>query len=504
LIPGFYSWTDLSDGLEISQFYRMGGTPAVPGLTYAGAQDNGLNKILSTGGNMEHVWGGDGMECMIDPTNSSKVWASTQRGNLKKSTDGGDTWSDVNSLEGDWVTPFEMQESNPDKLYAGWGQVYRRDALGLGLFTWIPIGGPTSNPVAMALGINNTNRLYAAIDDQIWMSNDARDGAVTWSDVTAGLPASSFVPITYIAVDPDASNRVFVTLGGTNSADKVFRSTDAGTTWTNLTAGLPNVPVNCIAYEPGSNDGIYVGTDIGVFYRNNDIGTWIPFRNGMPAVQVNELEINTGNNTIYAATFGRGIWSSSLYTSCPPAYILTDFNDPNPAGGFKFYEASTSISSNRTLDEGFGLNITYQAGNFVDLTTDFRTQGDVFFEARLGDCTADALVPYFNEYRGILVGEISADGEEDMIPTPSSLDMSLFPNPANDQTTLQFGLDEEVEIHFYLSDMNGRLLAMLAGDTYSEGQHAIQIRTSELPTGTYLVHGLSGAGKWVEQLVVTR
>ena len=41
LIPGFYSWTDISGGLEISQFYRMGGTPAVPGLTYAGAQDNG-------------------------------------------------------------------------------------------------------------------------------------------------------------------------------------------------------------------------------------------------------------------------------------------------------------------------------------------------------------------------------------------------------------------------------------------------------------------------------
>ncbi|MFT7589780.1 MAG: hypothetical protein ACI959_002000 [Limisphaerales bacterium] len=233
---------------------------------------------------------------------------------------------------------------------------------------------------------------------------------------------------------------------------KVYKSTDSGTSWTNISENLPNVPVNCIAYEPGSNDGIYVGTDIGVFYRNNDIGTWIPYRNGMPAVQVNELEINPGNNKIYAATFGRGLWSSSLYAPCPPLFALTDGNDPLPAGGFKFYEAAVSLESSRTLTEGVGLNITYQAGDMVTLLGSFQ----------------------------------------------------LFPNPADALVNLKFELKEDADVVMYLSDMNGRLLAKVLDRDFLSGTHTWSFQTSNIPAGTYLIHAISATERWVDQLSIVR
>ena len=52
----------------------------------------------------------------------------------------------------------------------------------------------------------------------------------------------------------------------------------------------------------------------GVYYTDNSLGnTWVPFNNGLPNVRINELEINTADDKIYAATFGRGLWRSNIY-----------------------------------------------------------------------------------------------------------------------------------------------------------------------------------------------
>ncbi len=153
---------------------------------------------------------------------------------------------------------------------------------------------------------------------------------------------------------------------------KEIRSTGQlmrGVTWTNISGSLPNVPVNCIAYENGPLDALYIGTDIGVFYRNNDIGDWIPFTNGLPTVRIMDLEINNTYNLIRAGTYGRGLWSSSLYTTCPSWYTLTPLNDPSNPNytGFQFYEASSFITSSRIITGGPGTDVTYKAGSSISL-----------------------------------------------------------------------------------------------------------------------------------------
>ena len=116
-----------------------------------------------------------------------------------------------------------------------------------------------------------------------------------------------------VASNPD---HIWVTFSEYNSAHKVYESLDRGQNWTNITGNnLPNLPVNCIVNQPFSNGDLYIGTDIGVYYKNNDMTDWIPYMNGLPNVIVSELEIQNLEGTISAATYGRGVWKSNLNSS---------------------------------------------------------------------------------------------------------------------------------------------------------------------------------------------
>ena len=77
----------------------------------------------------------------------------------------------------------------------------------------------------------------------------------------------------------------------------------------------PTPPANTVVYEPGTNNGLYLGTDMGVFYTNDYFTNWLPYGQGLPNVVVNELEINLAAGKVRAATFGRGLWESDLFTS---------------------------------------------------------------------------------------------------------------------------------------------------------------------------------------------
>ncbi len=234
----------------------------------------------------------------------------------------------------------------------------------------------------MAVGTSYTGRVYAInqYGNALYRSNDAADSWNTTITPSYGM--------TYIAINPTNSLNIFVTIGGYDSWSKVYESTNGGDNWNNISGSLPNVPVNCIAYDPGSANGIYIGTDIGVFYRDDNIGDWIPFMNGLPHVVVRDLEINNTSGLIRAATYGRGLWSSSLYSSCPSGYALNPGNDPgNPNyTGFQFYEASGTITSTRIVHGGVGTDVTYKAEGKIILEQGFHAYVNNKFCATLGPC----------------------------------------------------------------------------------------------------------------------
>ncbi len=112
--------------------------------------------------------------------------------------------------------------------------------------------------------------------------------------------------------------------------------------------------------------------------------------NGLPTVPVYDIEINNTNGLIRAGTYGRGLWSSSLYSSCPGGYQLSTLNDPSNPNytGFQLYEASSYVRSSRIIMGGVGTDVTYKAGSYVDLEEGFYVHKGSEFKAILGPCEA--------------------------------------------------------------------------------------------------------------------
>ncbi len=361
------TYTDISNGdpggMTMMQFYRIAGRKSTSGIIIGGTQDNGSNRYTSgNGSNFFHMRGADGMDCGIDPNNSNNMYSMTQNGGMAHSTNQGVNWSSITpaGATGAWVTPMVVHPTNGAIVYAGYNDVYYSTNSGS---TWTNRGSDGRG--AFAMGTSNTSKLYAANGSTLQMSTNA---GVGWTTVSSnGLPGST---ITFIAVNPDNSNDVFVTYGGYTDGQKVYRSTNSGTSWTNVSGTLPNVPVNCIAYEDNNgspNDALYIGTDIGVFYRDDVLGDWVPFSNWLPVVPVFDLEINEVANLVRAGTHGRGLWTSSTYTSCQASWNLSNAAAP----GYSYYQASDFITSSRTAGAGIGQELYFKAADRVILTTGF-------------------------------------------------------------------------------------------------------------------------------------
>lgn len=139
---------------------------------------------------------------------------------------------------------------------------------------------------------------------------------MNWNEITNTLPVTS-ASITYIAVKADDPNTVWVTFGGYGSQN-IFETTDAGETWSDISGVLPSVPTMCVVQNKFVPDSIqlYLGTDAGVYYKNGN-ADWVLYSQGLPNVVVTELEIyynseDVGQSKLRAATYGRGLWESSI------------------------------------------------------------------------------------------------------------------------------------------------------------------------------------------------
>jgi len=324
------SFVSLNNGLAISQMYRLGTSATNSGLNLAGFQDEGTNRLSS--GTWASVFGADGMECIIDYTNPNFMYTEMQYGGISISYDGGVTFGTIAyssasgvDAQGPWVTPYIMHPTNPYTLLVGKSQLYRTTNQG---GSWAQVGSmyAPAGFVALCYAPSNPNYIYAATQSNLYVSVDGN----TFTDRTGTLPIGLGY-ITYLAASNTDPNKVWVTFSGYTDTVKVYASADAGLTWTNYSDSLPNLPVSCVVYQNNSNDALYIGTDVGVYYRDNTMSAWQPFFDGLPNVAIGELEIQYSASKLRAATYGRGMWESDL------ANITTGINTLGEHSGIKIY-----------------------------------------------------------------------------------------------------------------------------------------------------------------------
>lgn len=341
------SWIHLGSGLVISQMYRLGVSQTVANEVVCGLQDNGTKALLN--GAWEDVIGGDGMECAIDYTNSNIQYGELYYGYLKRTQNHWGSYTAITTGMSDtawWVMPFVIDPNVHTTLYAGRQNVFRSTNSGT---NWTPISawGTSATIRSLAVSPSNSSHIYAATPSQIYHT---ANGGTNWTNITGSLPTGS-TSITYISVKDDDPTTVWVSLGQYNS-NGVFESTDAGSTWTNVSAGLPPIPVMCVIQNKLNTAEVelYAATDVGVYVRIGS-GTWSLFSDGLPNVVVNEIEIyynmaSPGLSRLLAATSGRGLWESELYTppDTPPiADFMADMTDPGVGQTVSFTDRSVNL-----------------------------------------------------------------------------------------------------------------------------------------------------------------
>ncbi len=335
---GGATWKNLSNGLMISQIYRMSSSRQNPDTMICGLQDNGSITYNAT--NWNWVTGGDGQACAIDPLDDNVQISSSQNGYFNLSTDAGNTFNYLNINDtGTWTAPVAFDPNNTQNIFFGFNHIWATYDQGT---TFTQISGELFAAVGgasfLVVAPSNSQVLYASDQSTIYRTTD---GGVTWTNVTGSL-ASSSVAITRIAVDPRDEKRVFVTTSGYVAGRKVFLSTVGGTTWTNISQNLPNLPADCIAIDTSTAGALFVGTDIGVYYTDSSQTGWSLYQTGLPNVIVDDLDVNYGNYMVRAATYGRGVWQCGLKKQ--PLSIPKV--STSPAAGVKVYPNPTSNTWN--------------------------------------------------------------------------------------------------------------------------------------------------------------
>jgi photosystem II stability/assembly factor-like uncharacterized protein len=342
------SWTNLSSGIHISQIYRIGGSATIPGLVYCGFQDNGNVRMNGTAWDMVNM--ADGMENLVDWSNPNNVIVTTQNGYMQLSNDGGATFTNVTpSGNGAWTIPVIQDPVQSNVYYAGYEDVYK-SVDGANTWTTISTGlAGSGNLTILVQSKLHPNTLYAGTSGQLWMTSN---GGTSWSgDLAATLPVGSNI-ITAVAVSDVNPLQVWVTLSGYTGGQKVYKTMDGGLTWTNYSGSLPNVPADAILHENYSADALYLGTDLGVYFRDSTMADWIPYNTNLPNVIVDELEINYNSGKLRAATYGRGLWESpvnDVLAVIDRQNYATLNVYPNPSNGLLFINGPVSVLKKITV-----------------------------------------------------------------------------------------------------------------------------------------------------------
>lgn len=318
-------YKDLSGGLGIRQFYKIGISQTEPALVSGGSQDNGTSLLTAEGEWIDWL-GADGMETFIDKDDPNIMCGTSQFGTPYVTFNGAQSYTGIPKPNGDgsgrWVTPFEQDPIAESLIYIGYEQVFRSENYGQ---SWTPISQEFPEKLDhLKIAPSQSDVMYAAHSNGLYKTES---GSGDWERLT-GFAGN----INSIAIHPRDPNKVAI---ATTSAQKVYLSEDGGQSWEPFRLNLPNFAALALCWQNDEFDGLYVGMNYGVFFIDNTRDEWVAFTNHLPNVIINELEINEKEERLYAATYGRGLWSSPIVGATSslgdPEVSTTMEVYPNPA-----------------------------------------------------------------------------------------------------------------------------------------------------------------------------
>ena len=387
---GEVSWNFVGGDLSVNEFwsfdlakdhsYMLGGMQDQGFLRYDFNTDTWRNAGVHGDGGQVHINNNDQNQIIANIFPISR---------LRKSVDGGLSFvqlgrSVTEDVEAHDEISLSFEQQEDGTLYiAPRTALYKNNGTSNWESNWtklgsLPVGGATEHLKRVKTAKADPNVIYAARGGAFFDNNcpgpsctatgklfRSDDKGQTWTDITAGLNPLTWAGISDIEVHPEDEDKVWVSFENFWTSMRVFYTDDGGATWSNFSDGLPDMPITTIVYQEGSNDRLFVGTDVGVYHRDEDMNQWECFSNNLPTAIVAKLKIGYCKGEMIAGTFGRSFWETPL----PDVHFKQDrdFTKNHRVASNMIIESGVTLTVTGRLEMGENIKIIIKPGAKLDV-----------------------------------------------------------------------------------------------------------------------------------------
>lgn len=366
-VDGGNTFTDLNNGLNISQSYGIAVSPDGRYVN-SGTQDNGAQLYFGDSQNWLEWQGGDGGYSAWDQQQGNYVYGSYVRGQMYGSADYGLTAEAIElpDTEGArFIQPFVLDENNGNRMLVGTNKVYySSNVRQLGDATWQDVTGVVSGASVSAVAFNphNPSQAFAGFanvntNHLVKINGLGGSQSVTELTIEPEIIGYSTTVVTDIRVDEfdTTGQTLYVTLGGYNQ-NRLVKSTDGGLSWFSVTGNLPDIPLFQIINDPVESNRLFVGSELGLWVgesSNGIIYDWRRYQYGPAFTRVVDL-VWLGDNDLYIGTHGRGTYHAR--------------RNPVSVSLLKFIATDASCDDDNYLDKGEQGHFMLMVENHSDQT----------------------------------------------------------------------------------------------------------------------------------------
>lgn len=391
------------DFQSLAQCYAVGVDQSFPYRIACGTQDNGSHMAYHTnpaGGPLyfeqwERVGGGDGMYNEFDWCENRYLYNESQFGPIRR-TDllTGETKGIRHNdpdMRWNWNSPIQVSPHDCDVIYHAGNRLLRSDFRGE---SWEVISPDlsTNNPAHQTTGRGGDGNIQygtiTSIDESpikagvIWVGTDdgnvqlTQDGGETWTLLNDNIPNNPEYWVSRVEASHHELGTAYISYTGYRRDDFrpfVYKTTDFGATWSDISANLPDAPVNVIREHHQNSDLLFVGTEMQVWVSNSGGDEWTSMKLDMPTNPVHDMKIQERDNDLVVATHGRGIYVADIapLVELTPAVVEQDafFFTPEPEIRWVAHDRTNYSSSNFPGEsEEAGASLYYYLNGDADVT----------------------------------------------------------------------------------------------------------------------------------------
>ncbi|MFY0608339.1 MAG: T9SS type A sorting domain-containing protein [Cyclobacteriaceae bacterium] len=475
------SFTNRNNNYNVTQFYAAALHPD-QGKNYflAGSQDNGTQRFQESGLNATtEAYGGDGAYCFIDQKNGNIQIVSYVRNVYALSTNGGNSFNDFvdDQNSGSFINPADYDD-NLGVMFSGASEN------SIARFLDIKTGSPNRNDINIALGSDATHfrvSPYTTASSTLYVGTQA--GSLYKLTDANGSPSStnikgaSFPDGSISCIELGASeNEILVTFSN-YGVTSVWYTSDGGSNWISKEGDLPDMPVRWALFNPNNRSEVILATELGIWRTENFDNanpTWAPSNIGLANVRVDMLQIRDSDNEVIAATFGRGLYSSSGFSTGTNTELSANFSasvsNVEVGGSVSFSDNSTGspIAWSWTFEGG-----TPNTSDLQNPTVTYSTPGSYDVTLQVTNAQNETSTKTLQEF--ITVNEQALSNLVAYQPDGWGNSITISNNSDDFTNTAQIGSQDDIFLSYAIANL---------GDTPIDQEFKVSIDIDGSNVGT--------------------